>query len=176
MKLFFIAYSSIIPTARIAWVFYVRRRETESFLASNPFINRRKYIRILILACVDAIVTLPLGILEVIVTFLNKKVTLYPNRWPGRSGFPQQIPAKGPDGWSSNFWSVFKINWHFWVNVILAAMFFALFGLTEEARGSYMRAFWQILKPFGLKPPAQSSIRSLPLHSLNINRTVMGSL
>lgn len=59
--------------------------------------------------------------------------------------------------WSSTPFATFDVIWNEWVNVFFALIYFALFGLTVEARAKYRRAFHLAIRPTGLKLTAADS-------------------
>ena len=57
-----IANACIFLPARVVRIFYCQSREINSFLQSNDSVSRTNYIRIMLLASVDVLLTLPIGI------------------------------------------------------------------------------------------------------------------
>ena len=122
----------------------------ESF-ASNLSIDRGSFIRTMALGCIDAFITLPRVILEIVLSSQNgQSFGFYPGwRFVHSDWGPNQVPASGVGGWTSSFWANFFVRWLECSNVALAAIVFVLFGLSREARRSYIQCFWFLLKLVG---------------------------
>lgn len=57
--------------------------------------------------------------------------------------------------------STLSVKWDLWVNPFVAISVFVLLGLTREARATYGRLFWRVMRPLGIKgPPAQIFVTS----------------
>ena len=114
--------------------------------------TRSHYYRILALGSFDAVVTLPLNILAM-VTNASQADTF----WPGWGAVHANISiiAQVPKCvWSVDFWANFALQESRWINVILGAMFFALFGAVPEARAKYLKIMRSILQALGIMKPA----------------------
>ncbi|KAI0036396.1 pheromone A receptor-domain-containing protein [Vararia minispora EC-137] len=139
---------------KIIFVFYRYSRATNDFLQSNDSVSRPNYIRLLALASVDIVLTLPFGIVSVV----EEVNDLFP-------GFPLQFY----EGWtfthsdwapasypyvayeSKGGWVLANYYLSRWSSVTLALVIFLLFGLTGDARATYRRGFYTVSKLFGLK-------------------------
>ena len=138
--------------ARIIWAFYNRRRELEKHLEEDSSIDRPNYIRLLVLGCVDMLVTLPLTTINFVQEILSDDPVFWPGFATVHANF-STIPTTTKAQWEkSSLWVNFLIRFNEWVNPIWAIIFFAIFGLTSEARARYWRAFCWVAKPFGFKP------------------------
>lgn len=92
-------------------------------------ISRGIYSRVMVLGCVEALFT--------------------PNF--------STIPMNPASNWSKDVWFTITVIWELWTNPVIAFTFFALFGLTEEARLTYRKFFSAVMRPLGLKePPARN--------------------
>ncbi|KZV71170.1 fungal pheromone STE3G-protein-coupled receptor [Peniophora sp. CONT] len=141
---------------KVVRIYYRQRRDINSFLHSNPSESRTNYFRILLLASIDILLTLPIGIVTVT---LNIVQALAPPRffpfYPGwtflhtdwepiRSSY-SELQAGG----SAYFAQYYFANW---TSPVLAFAIFGLFGVTTEARASYWRIICTVGGWFGWKP------------------------
>jgi hypothetical protein len=154
-------YLILMSLARIIYVFYRHNRDTNKFLQSNGSINRRHYLRILALACIDILLTLPLGIITITIFLLNNTRSLIPGftfrfyygwEFVHSNWSPVALPYSAQLG--AGFWTSVKFYLGFWTSPILAIAIFSLFGLTSEACATYWRGFCSVAKLFGWTPPA----------------------
>lgn len=119
------------------------------FLSSSNSVNHSSYLRILALGCLDIFVTLPIGILGLVIDVKQNMIVFY-------TGWTVLHTEWEPLGitkemWGSTPFGTFDVKWNEWVNVFFALIYFALFGLTAEARAKYRRTFRLFLRPTGLK-------------------------
>jgi hypothetical protein len=156
----FSLYLMLTGQAKIIYFFYRHSCKTNEFLQSNGSLNRRRYFRILALACTDILLTLPLGVINTTTQVLSQ------TREPAL-GFPFRFYY----GWSfvhsnwgpvayrysslvgEGFWNSFELYFEFWASPILAITIFTLFGLSSEARVTYWRCFCAAAKLFGWTHP-----------------------
>lgn len=114
--------------------------------------NRSSYLRVLALGCFDILLTLPLGIANLVDNGLQ--LTSEPGSTPFWLGWTDIHTNWGPvyvtgAGWSATAWSEFTVRWDEWINVLFAVIFFLLFGLTEEARSTYRQVLQAVFGLFG---------------------------
>ncbi|KAI0030044.1 pheromone A receptor-domain-containing protein [Vararia minispora EC-137] len=120
------------------YVFYRHRRDTDQFLQSSTSISRTRYMRVLALGCLDILFTLPSGIVALYSTLQPhpQPVSFYPgwdvvhDQWQPRTTPFAAILASGR-------YAVFQVFFPRTVSLVLSLIIFALFGLTDEARGTY---------------------------------------
>ncbi|KZV68484.1 STE3-domain-containing protein [Peniophora sp. CONT] len=136
--------------ARVVRLFYRRSQDLDSFLQINKSISRTNYLRILALASIDLLLTLPINI---VATALNLTSSLeqapLPFYWgwnflhsdwgPVRSHPYAEIKAGGTS-------DVAQFYFTQWTSPVLAFTIFGLFGATRETRASY----WRILCRVGV--------------------------
>ena len=71
-----------VYTAKVAWTFYRQNRDLNRFLQSNNSISRANYFRILALASIDILITLPFGIVSIVLEALpavgQERIPFYP--------------------------------------------------------------------------------------------------
>ncbi|VDB95831.1 unnamed protein product [Peniophora sp. CBMAI 1063] len=134
---------------KVAKLYYRQRKDINSFLRSNPSVSRTNYLRILILASIDILLTLPFGIVDItlqIYPWLNNlsPFSFYP-------GWTYLHTAWEPRGLSyakqRSFGTAYIAATYVsrWTSPVLAFIIFGLFGLTAEARASY----WRIIHTIG---------------------------
>lgn len=125
------------------------------FLSSSSSVNHSSYLRILSLGCLDIFVTLPIGILGLVVDVKENVIVFYTGWTELHTDW--EPPGITKEMWSSTPFGTFDVKWNQWVNVFFALIYFALFGLTAEARAKYRRAFHFALRPIGLNLTAEVS-------------------
>ncbi|KAJ3912395.1 pheromone receptor [Lentinula edodes] len=134
--------------------FYVRRIQFNQALSSNNAMNPNRYLRLMLLALIDIMCTMPLGIYVIYVSL--KGVGLAPwISWADTHynfGRVVLIPAVI---WRNDPINFAAIQINRWLPIICAFVFFALFGFAEEAMKNYRRAFWSVVRPLGLHPASQ---------------------
>jgi hypothetical protein len=146
-----ISYSQIKP--KLSTFFYRHSRETNEFFQSNGSINRPGYFRILALACIDILLTLPLGVISATIDLLSEIHEASPGSpFQFYSGWANVHSDGDPVAFSyeeivgDGVWEVLYFFFINWTSPILAIAVFALFGCTSEARVTYWRVFflpWQ---------------------------------
>ncbi|KIK58755.1 hypothetical protein GYMLUDRAFT_170577 [Collybiopsis luxurians FD-317 M1] len=148
---------SFVYSALILRTFYVRRIQFNHLFSTNSAINPSRYLRLMLLALMDILCTIPLGIYMVYIDL--KSVPLAPwISWADTHfdfGRVELVPAVI---WRSSPDSAIAIEINRWTPVFCAFIFFALFGFAEEARKNYRRAFWFVVKPLGFRPTSEKGI------------------
>ncbi|VDC05052.1 unnamed protein product [Peniophora sp. CBMAI 1063] len=169
------SWSVIPPLVSIAFYypsvvrrFYKHSREVNQFLRSNNSVSRRNYFRILALASIDVLLTLPLGIANIALiitqslsfgplTFYygwasdHNSTTWEPQGWPYA-----EVVAQGTSTVAQDYFAQ-------WTSPILAFAIFGLFGFTSEARASYWSIACAIGGWFGWKPAPPTGRTRSPL-------------
>lgn len=139
------------------WAFLKRRREMNQWLSSNSQVTFSRYFRLMALATMDTVLTVPLGAFSI---WLNVVETGGPSPWRGWAdahwGFSRvsQVPALL---WRTNHWTVVSFNMTRVFIILCAVVFFAFFGFAEEARKNYRKAFWGIARRFGYTMPLRGT-------------------
>ena len=154
--------------AAVALTFHRQRKDVNRFLRSNGSVSRTNYFRILALASIDILLTLPFGIATIALNVSSQVsspfglpfyfgCTFDHTEWEPVGSSYAEIVAFG----KSNL-AAFYFN--HWTSPILAFAIFGLFGVTSEARASYLRIIRTIGGWFGWKPtPRQASTSRSPL-------------
>ncbi|KZV63989.1 STE3-domain-containing protein [Peniophora sp. CONT] len=125
---------------RVVWTFYCQHRELNQFLNSNNSVSRANYFRILALASIDILLTLPFGITNLVLGSLRgptqHSLPFYPgwtavhSNWKVTVYSYATLEASGTATVVNAYFSLRKPP-------VLAFVVFGLFGLTSEARASY---------------------------------------
>ncbi|VDC04728.1 unnamed protein product [Peniophora sp. CBMAI 1063] len=157
------SWSVIPPTisvavyySHIALTFYRHNRDLNRLLQNDEFtVSRTTYLRILALASIDLLLTLPIGIATIVLTI---KESLYHGSLPFYSGWEHDHAQWEPQGTSytdiaSEQTSIRAANYFtMWTSPVLAFVIFSLFGVTSEARASYWRIICAVGERLGWKP------------------------
>jgi pheromone a factor receptor len=142
--------------------FWRRRLQFNELMSSNSTMNASRYLRLMLLALVDIMFTIPLGAYTMYIG--NKGVRLAPwISWEDTHfNFARvaQIPTLL---WRSDTSFTISVELTRWLPIFCAFVFFALFGFAAEATKHYALTFWWIAKPFGFSPSTSRSLKaSLP--------------
>lgn len=147
-------------------MFYRQSRNNSSFLRSNETISHTNYLRILILASIDILLTLPIGIVNIVLKIISaveaSALPLYPgwsslhNNWDPVAFSYARVKMGGTAGLVQFYFS-------HWTSPVLAFAIFGLFGLTTEARMSYWNVIRAFSSWFGWKPSVSAQGGREPL-------------
>ncbi|VDB91487.1 unnamed protein product [Peniophora sp. CBMAI 1063] len=140
---------------KVAWVFYRQRRDIHDYLNTNNSVSRGNYFRVLALAGFDLILTLPIGIVTIVLRVIGIEVqTTLPFYWGWsflhQNWEPPSYPY--PTLRANGTASLAQYYFAYWTSPLLAFAIFGLFGLNEEARASYWRICCIIGRKLGWKP------------------------
>ncbi|KAH9943666.1 putative fungal pheromoneG-protein-coupled receptor [Amylocystis lapponica] len=128
--------------------FVKRRKQFNELMTSNSNLTYHRYLRLMGLAALEMCTTVPLGVYTIV---HNAQYPLY--KWRGygdlHSNFSRvgQYPAVL---WRMDPATVSSFDFDFWTVIICPLMFFAFFGLAEEARKHYYVAATTVAKRVGL--------------------------
>ncbi|KZV69116.1 fungal pheromone STE3G-protein-coupled receptor [Peniophora sp. CONT] len=147
--------SVIFYYPKVARTYYRQRRDIDSFLRSNYSVSRTNYFRILVLASIDILLTLPIGIVNVALEITGSLSTalfpFYPGwtyihtAWDPKHFSYAVLQAYGTAELAQKYFSQ-------WSSPVLAFAIFGLFGVTPEARASYWCIIYTVGGSFGWKP------------------------
>ncbi|VDC07897.1 unnamed protein product [Peniophora sp. CBMAI 1063] len=162
---------------RVIRMFYRQGRNNRSFVCSDNTISRTNYLRILILASIDVLLTLPIGItnivLKVVPALKNSGLPVYPGwtvlhtNWSPVSFSYSRIKASGTAGLAQFYFT-------HWTSPVLALAIFALFGLTTEARVSYLRIIHFVIGRIGWKPGSRGAKKTTSLGDIEFGLRMQG--
>ncbi|VDC06410.1 unnamed protein product [Peniophora sp. CBMAI 1063] len=143
---------------KVIWVLYRHQRELDRFLRSNDSVTRTNYYRMLALASIDVLLTLPIGIVVSVVPVI---ATFRRGGYPFYRGFTFLHTNWGPVAASysdvDDPVDLAQIYFNQWISPALAFVMFGLFGITEEARESIRLAIQTVRARSGWKPAAARS-------------------
>lgn len=144
--------------ARVVRIFYRQNRELNRFLRSNGSVSRANYLRILALARIDILLTLPIGIVNIALSVSSNiaqgSFSFYPGwnevhgDWTPIVFTYAELKAFGPS-------TLAEFYFAYWTSPVLAFAIFGLFGLAAEARSSYWYTIVAVARWLGLKLSVQ---------------------
>ncbi|VDC04707.1 unnamed protein product [Peniophora sp. CBMAI 1063] len=158
--------STVFYFPRVARIFYRQSRDVNHFLHSNDSVSRTNYFRILVLASIDILLTLPIGIATITLFLVGQKNTGFLRFY---NGFTFDHTAWGPHRVSFaeivhlGAFNVGQLYFIHWTSPILAFAIFGLFGITPEARASYWRLICVVCGWFGWEPTPKTRTASAQL-------------
>ncbi|VDB95531.1 unnamed protein product [Peniophora sp. CBMAI 1063] len=157
----------------VARTFYRHNREINLFLQSNSSVSRTNYFRILALASIDILFSLPIGIATIVLTvkeYLSFGPIPFYFGWTYDHSDWQPEGAPYADVVSSGPFDVAQFYFTEWTSPILAFTIFALFGVTSEARASYWRVICTVCGWFGWKPTLRTRRARSPLGDIEFGQ------
>lgn len=138
-------------------------------------VTRSDFYRLFALGCFDIIVTLPLGIINVVSILLETDGSIqFYSGW----GVTHSDWSEGPffltkDEWfEAGFWTRFVVYLDEWLPPFLCLAFFAIFGLTKDTRNMYLRVFRRITKS---SPKLNDETSRIEFRSANANAVLTNS-
>ncbi|VDC00863.1 unnamed protein product [Peniophora sp. CBMAI 1063] len=138
-------------------IFYRQSREVNHFLQSNTSVSRTNYFRVLALASIDILLTMPVGIATVVLA-VEDSLALGPIPFYFGWTYDHTGPGWQPESYSyaemvsDGTFNVANIYFTRWTSPVLAFAIFGLFGVTPEARASYWHIICKVGGWFGWKP------------------------
>ncbi|KAK0435341.1 putative pheromone receptor [Desarmillaria tabescens] len=155
-----LAVASFIYAALTLRSFFRRRAEFATLISSqsNSSMNTSRYLRLMILALVNMLFALPLGIYVIYIGSKGVRLAPWVSWADTHYGFSRvdQIPALI---WRGDYGYEVAVELTRWLSVFCAFLFFALFGFASEAKKQYRLAFWKVSGWFGFKPaPSRAKV------------------
>ncbi|KZV65157.1 fungal pheromone STE3G-protein-coupled receptor [Peniophora sp. CONT] len=147
--------SIIFYYPKVARIYHRQRRDIDSILHSNPSVSHTNYLRILVLASIDILLTLPAGIVSITMDIVQ---SLSVDEFPFYQGWTflhtewEPVAVSYADLQASKHTTLAQNYFAYWSSPVLAFVIFGLFGVTPEARASYWRIICTIGGWFGRKP------------------------
>lgn len=135
--------------------FNQRRLAFSSFLRSNQTsLTFGRYFRLMALAMTDVLLSSPLAIFSIWVNATATPIFPYISWADTHYGF-SRVDTYPALFWRSNHISASGIQFSRWIGPACAIIFFAFFGVADEARKNYVKAFMWLSKPFrSTSPPS----------------------
>ncbi|KAH6890865.1 pheromone A receptor-domain-containing protein [Coprinopsis sp. MPI-PUGE-AT-0042] len=155
---------SFVYSALTLRAFWKRRLQFAQVSSANSALNFSRYLRLMLLACIDMLVTVPMGVASVVIG--NAGVPLAPwISWEETHFDFARVAFYPAFFWRNAKFFSMGIELTRWLFPVSAFVFFALFGFASEARKNYAKAFWFAMKPFGIKPHPATPNKALSLPS-----------
>jgi pheromone a factor receptor len=142
---------------RTIYHIWQRQAQFKQYLAVNTDMNSYRYIRLMCLAGLEAICTVPLATYVMVrnIRVLRPVVSWAAVHW--RFSRVSQFPSML---WRYNKDAVFALELTRWSPVICAFMFFFFFGFADEARKNYRLAYTSVAKRLGYSMASTSTAAS----------------
>ncbi|KAN0080234.1 Pheromone A receptor domain containing protein [Tylopilus felleus] len=134
----------------------IRRAQFKEFLAANRNLSSSRYFRLMGLAGIEVVCTVPLACWSIYLNTSTQPVEPYVS-WQyahAEMGVIDQVPAVL---WRATPISTMSIELTRWFLVLCAVIFFAFFGFADEARKNYRLAYTSIAKRVGLSTGSMSA-------------------
>ncbi|VDC07996.1 unnamed protein product [Peniophora sp. CBMAI 1063] len=156
---------------RVLRTFWRRRKDGARFHRSVGSVSREHYLRVLALASIDLLITLPMGITNLVISITlgiegGGTIPWYYGWAETHSGTgePASIPyadlkAVGPSQLASTYFEQ-------WSSPILAFAVFGLFGLTSQTRASYRDIIYTVGGWFGWKSTPREGHRESQMSAM----------
>ncbi|KAK0432037.1 putative pheromone receptor [Armillaria borealis] len=148
-----LAVASFIYAGLTLRSFFRRRAEFAVLISSqsNSSMNTSRYLRFMILALVNMLFALPLGIYVIYIGSKGVRLAPWVSWADTHYGFSRvdKVPALI---WRGDYSYEVAVELTRWLSVFCAFLFFALFGFANEAKKQYRLAFWKVAGWFGFKP------------------------
>lgn len=144
--------AGLAMTVRIFWK---RRVQFAEVLSKNSSLTVSRYLRLIVLCCVEMACTVPLGAFSI---YINN-AGLHIAKWISWSNthynfsFVEIFPA---ETWENRRAFYVSVQMGRWIYPCSAILFFALFGFASEARRNYRIAYLWICKRLGITPRTKS--------------------
>jgi len=129
--------------------FQKTRALSKEFLSMHANLTSGRYLRLMCLAGIEVICTVPLGAYAIYLNAADHGIRPWKGWADTHSHFSRvdQIPALL---WRSNHITEVSLELSRWLCVICAIVFFAFFGFAEEARKNYRSAIQTVTQKVGL--------------------------
>ena len=127
----------------------IRRAQFKEFLSTNRNLSFSRYFRLMGLAGVQILFSIPLSIVTI---YLNLTTTpLQPwESWDRAHANYSEIAQLSSSLWHDSTANIFNVELSRWSVVLCSFVFFAFFGFADEARRNYRLAYAYVTKRMGL--------------------------
>ena len=150
-------------------IFYQQSRDVNYFLRSNESVSRTSYFRVLTLAVIDLLFTLPFGIVNIALAIQGQVAQgpypFYPGWSSVHTTWNEAYALPYIDDPSKPF-TLAGIYFTYWSAPVLAFIIFGLFGLTADARAMYWRGICTMANWIGWRLPSDGDSSSSPLDTM----------
>ncbi|KAH7881711.1 pheromone A receptor-domain-containing protein [Phlebopus sp. FC_14] len=131
--------------------FYRRRAQFNKFLASNTSLNASRYFRLMAIAMLEILCTVPLASFMIWLNATAQPVEPWVS-WQNTHYDFSRVAQYPSVVWTQNYLLVVAVQLSRWFVVVCAFIFFGFFGFAAEARKHYCMAFWSVMKLFDVQP------------------------
>ncbi|KAI0283496.1 GPCR fungal pheromone mating factor [Russula brevipes] len=162
---------SAIYGVRTIVAFYKRERRLGEMLSSSYRLTQSHYLRLMVLASVDALITVPFAIFVIVA---NTKLGVTPwVSWDDTHSDYSRVVKVPSFIWKNDYKMARSLEVTRWRLVLSAFIFFAFFGFAKEARQHYRLAYRSIARRIGCK--TSSGPPDKPSHVYVVQCTSLGS-
>ncbi|KAH7882764.1 pheromone A receptor-domain-containing protein [Phlebopus sp. FC_14] len=155
--------------------FYYRRAQFNKFLASNTSLNSSRYFRLMALAIIEIMLTIPLASFMIWLNSAAQPVEPWIS-WDNTHAEFSRVGQYPSVVWMQNHLLVVAMELTRWFVVVCAFIFFGFFGFAAEARKNYRAAFCAVAKGLGFTHAQSQSQQTLSAFPPRIPRLSHGSL
>jgi pheromone a factor receptor len=134
------------------------RTQFNEFLSNHTNLTSSRYFRLMCLAALEIIGTIPFSILSMIFNIRNGVRPW--KSWEDTHSYFNRVDQYPALLWRQNSNSVFVMELARWIIVACALLFFLFFGFAEEARNQYRKAISSLTKTLGITSFTFSSTSS----------------
>lgn len=133
-----------------------RRAQFSQFLSSATSLSIDRYFRLMCLATMEIIFTIPISSYGLYLNITSKPIYVWKS-WSDIHFDFYLIDAVPAEEWRSIPIAATVLELNRWSVIICALIFFAFFGFAEEARKNYRSAYWYIASRFCAAPPPKNN-------------------
>ncbi|KAG8215487.1 STE3-domain-containing protein [Butyriboletus roseoflavus] len=151
----------------------IRRAQFKEFLSANKNLSSSRYFRLMGLAGIEVLCTIPLGCYSIYLNLTSSTLVPYHNWSFAHDDFGaiEQIPSVL---WHQTQVSVSSIETTRFFPVLCAFIFFAFFGFADEARRNYRLAYVSVAKRVGLSTGSMSATGTWTANGTNPDMSYHG--
>ncbi|KAI0656216.1 STE3-domain-containing protein [Cubamyces menziesii] len=136
--------------------FFKRRRDFSTLVASNSNLTFNRYFRLMGLAAIEVLFTIPLAIYNIVQNLTA--IPIYPFKgYADLHYWFSRVDQKSAVSWRADPGLVAGMNFKRWTVIGCALLFFLFFGLAEEARKHYRLALSSVAKRVGISTLEKST-------------------
>ncbi|KAI8992846.1 STE3-domain-containing protein [Trametes punicea] len=129
--------------------FLKRRRDFNTLVASNNNLTFNRYFRLMGLAAIEVIFTIPLTVYNMVMDLTTLPIYKFVGLADLHFWF-SRVDQKSAVSWRSDPGTVERMRLRQWLVIGCALLFFLFFGLAEEARKHYRLALSSVAKRVGI--------------------------
>lgn len=139
--------------------FNKRRQQFKELLSKNNNLTANRYIRLMCLASVDIVITIPFSIWNVI---MATRSHVFPwISWENTHSHFSNVRLFPALLWRANHQQVLNLEFSRWSVVMCSVLFFMFFGFADEAKKNYRAAISSVQKRVGMSSFGSLSSRTM---------------